>query len=153
MGDFYDGKLETSKARFFSYRGSNILRLWFENSFHICHSIHFRFLVFIVTSSHPVTVTLFFSQHNGVVSSSPLLFFFCGFPHCLWVWPLIRTAVYIRTTFLIDHIVAIYPHVSTIHFLFNQSYFNYYLLLWFYFDLIGHFEFQLLIMFYSNILR
>ena len=32
-----------------------------------------------------------------------------GFPHCPWVWPLIRIAAYIRTTFLSDHIVAIYP--------------------------------------------
>ena len=43
----------------------------------------FRFLVFIVTSSNPATVSLFFSQHNGVVSPSPLLivtiWFFFGF--------------------------------------------------------------------------
>ena len=30
------------------------------------------------------------------------------FPHCPWVWPLIRIAAYIRTTLLSDHIVAIY---------------------------------------------
>ena len=33
----------------------------------------FRFLVLIATSNHPVTVSLFLSQHNGVVSLSPLL--------------------------------------------------------------------------------
>ena len=36
----------------------------------------FRFLVLIVTSSHPVTVSLFFYQHNVVVSPSPLLIVF-----------------------------------------------------------------------------
>ena len=35
----------------------------------------FRFLVLIVTSSHPVTVSLFFSQYDGVVSQSQLLTF------------------------------------------------------------------------------
>ena len=63
----------------------------------------FRFLVFIVTSSHPVVASLFFSQHNGVVSPLPLLiiiFRICfQFPHYPWVWPLIRIAAYIRTTF------------------------------------------------------
>ena len=33
----------------------------------------FSFLILIVTSSHPVTVSLFFSHHNGVVSLSLLL--------------------------------------------------------------------------------
>ena len=51
----------------------SILRLRLENSFHLCHSIIFRFLVLIVTSSHPVMVSLFFSQHNGFVSPATLL--------------------------------------------------------------------------------
>ena len=68
----------------------------------------FRFLVLIVTSSHPVTDSLFFSQHNGVVSLSPLLIFFWGFliahecDHSL-------IAAYTQTTFLSDHIVDIFP--------------------------------------------
>ena len=33
----------------------------------------FRFLVLIVTSNHPVMVSLFLSQHNGVFSPSTLL--------------------------------------------------------------------------------
>ena len=35
----------------------------------------FRFLVLVVTSSHPVMASLFFSQHNGVVLPSMFLFF------------------------------------------------------------------------------
>ena len=58
-------------------------------------------------------VSFFFSQHNGVFhhQSCWLLFFglFFGFPHCPWVWPLTQIAAYIRTIFLSDHIVAIYP--------------------------------------------
>ena len=56
---------------------------------------------------------VFFSQHYSVVSPSTLLIVIFwvvfGFPHCPWVWPLTWIAAYIRTTFLSDHIVAIYP--------------------------------------------
>ena len=38
-----------------------------------------------------------------------LFFGFFWFPHCPWVWPLIRISDYTRTTFLSDRIVAIYP--------------------------------------------
>ena len=76
----------------------------------------FRFLVLIVTSSYPVTVSLFFSQPDGVVSPSPLLivifWLFFWFPHFPWVWPIIRIDAYIQTTFLSNHIVAIYPPVE-----------------------------------------
>ena len=56
-------------------------------------------------------VSLFFSQHNGVVSSSPLLivFDFFLFSPWSWVWYLIRIAAYIRNTLLSNHIAAIYP--------------------------------------------
>ena len=58
----------------------SILRLRLKILFDLCHSIHFIFLVIIVTSSHPVTVSLFFSQHNGVVSPSTwLIVIFCFF--------------------------------------------------------------------------
>ena len=43
------------------------LRLRLENSFHLCHSIHFYIF------SHPVMVSLFFSQHNGIFPPSTLL--------------------------------------------------------------------------------
>ena len=51
------------------------------------------------------------------------------------------------------HYVAQIAYISIIHFLFNQSYFRYYLLLFFYFNIIGHFRFQFFIMFYLGILR
>ena len=40
---------------------------------------------------------------------SGFFWLFFGFPHFPWVWPLTRIANYIRTNFLSDHIVAIYP--------------------------------------------
>ena len=42
---------------------------------HLIYAIPFSFifLVLVVTSSHPFTVSLFFSQRNGVVSPSLLL--------------------------------------------------------------------------------
>ena len=51
------------------------------------------------------------------------------------------------------HFICQISYLSTIRSLFNQSYIHHYLLLWFYFDLIGHFEFHLLIIFYYNILH
>ena len=87
----------------------------YDSEIHFIYAIPFifRFLVLIVTLGHPVTVSLFFSQHNGVVSPSTLLivifWLFFWFPHCPWVWPLTRIAAYIQTNFLSDHIVAIYP--------------------------------------------
>ena len=39
---------------------------------------------------------------------------FSSFPHCPWVWPLVRVAAYIQITFLGDYIVAIYPLGSLI---------------------------------------
>ena len=45
----------------------SILCLLFENSFHLCHSIHFYIF------SHPVMVSQFFSQHNGLFPPSTLL--------------------------------------------------------------------------------
>ena len=45
----------------------SILRLWLENSFRLCHSIHSQIF------SHPVMVSLFFSQRNGDFSPSTLL--------------------------------------------------------------------------------
>ena len=57
-------------------------------------------------------MSLFFSQHNGVVSLSPLLIdIFCRFhlfvPHG-WVQLLVGIADYIGSTLLIDHIITIY---------------------------------------------
>ena len=69
----------------------------------------FIFLVLIVTSIHLVTESLFFSQNNGVVSTSPLLIIIFGFPHFPWERPLVRISAYIQKTFLIDNIVTIYP--------------------------------------------
>ena len=46
------------------------------------------------------------------------------------------------------HFIRLISYVSKIHFLFNQSYFHYYLLSWIFFDLIGHIEFQFFIRFY-----
>ena len=77
----------------------------YDSKIHFIYTIPFifRFLVLIVTSSNPVTVSLFLSQYNGVVSPSMLLIVvfgdFGGFPHCPQVWPLIWIAAYIRTTF------------------------------------------------------
>ena len=72
----------------------------------------FGFLVLVVNSSHPITVSFIFSQHNGD-SLSPLLvvifWLFFWFPRCQWVWPLIWIAAYIRNILLSGHIVAIYP--------------------------------------------
>ena len=50
----------------------------YNSKIHFVYAIPFIFifLVLIVTSSHTATVSLFFSQHNGVVSPSPLLGFF-----------------------------------------------------------------------------
>ena len=45
------------------------LRLRLENSFHLCHYIHFYIF------SHPVMVSLFLSQHNGVFPPSTLFIF------------------------------------------------------------------------------
>ena len=45
----------------------SILRLRLENSLHLCHSIHFQIF------SHPVMVSLFLSQHNGLFPPSTLL--------------------------------------------------------------------------------
>ena len=74
----------------------------------------FRFLVLVVTSNHPVTVSLFFYQHNGIVSPSPLLIVICCrfslFLRCPWVRPLIVFADYIGSTFLSNHIIALYHH-------------------------------------------
>ena len=50
------------------------------------------------------------------------------------------------------HFIRQISYVSTINFIFNHPYFHYYCY-GFYFDLIGHFEFQLVIMFYYNIFR
>ena len=84
----------------------------YDSKIHFIYVIPFifRFLALIVTSSHPVTASLFFSQHNGVISQSPLLIFCISFlTHFPWVWLIIRIAAYVRTTFLSHHIVAIYP--------------------------------------------
>ena len=55
-------------------------------------------------------MSLLLSQHNDVVSPSLMLIVFIFlFPHFPWVWPLIPIAAYIRTTLLIEYIVAIYP--------------------------------------------
>ena len=59
-------------------------------------------------------MSLFFFQHNGVVSPSPLLIvIFCCFhfflPHG-WVHPLVGIADYIGSTLLIDYIITIYHH-------------------------------------------
>ena len=37
------------------------------------------------------------------------LVYFSSFPHCPWVWPLVRITAYIQITLLSDNIVAIYP--------------------------------------------
>ena len=72
----------------------------------------FRFFVPSFFSIHPVTVSLSFSQYNGVLSTSSALivFFRCfyWFTHCPRVGPLVRIAPYIGSTFLSDHIIAIY---------------------------------------------
>ena len=50
----------------------------YDSKIHFIYAILFifRFLFLIVTSSHPVTASLFFSQNNGVISPSTLLGFF-----------------------------------------------------------------------------
>ena len=55
---------------------------------------------------------LFLSQHNAVVSPSLLLvikFLIFFLPHG-WVRPLVEIADYIRTSFMSNHIIAIYHH-------------------------------------------
>ena len=55
-------------------------------------------LVFIVTSSNTVTMSLFLFKPNGVVSPSLLLivyFVFYLFPPCRWVWSLVDITDYI----------------------------------------------------------
>ena len=51
------------------------------------------------------------------------------------------------------HFIHQILYISTIYFIFIQSYFYYYWLLCFYLDIICHFEFHLLIISYYNILR
>ena len=58
--------------------------------------------------------SLFFSEHNGIVSPSPLLIVifwsFSVITHHGWVLPLIVFAAYIGSTLKIDHIIAINHH-------------------------------------------
>ena len=85
----------------------SILRLRLENSFHLCHSIHFRFLVILSWwVCFSLRTMVFFHRQRCW-----LLFFelFFGFSRCPRVWPLTRIAAYIRTTLLSNHIFAIYP--------------------------------------------
>ena len=85
------------------------------SKYHIIYSFPFifNFTFLIDLPSHCFTVSLFVSKHNGLVAPSLSLFFFLGcfpsFPNCPWVWPLVRIAAYIQTTFMSDRIVAIYP--------------------------------------------
>ena len=60
--------------------------------------------------SHIVTVSFFYTSTMTSFHFHLcwLLFSFSGFPHCPWVWTLIKIAAYIRTTLLINHVVAIY---------------------------------------------
>ena len=72
----------------------------------------FRFLVLVVTSSHPVTVSFFFSQKNGVVSPSTLLivifvFLLSSLP--MSVSNHLDIDLYPKLRCQSDHIVAIYP--------------------------------------------
>ena len=85
----------------------------YDLEYHIIYAIPFifRFLVLIVTSRHPATVSLFFSQHNGVVSPSPSIVFFhiySWFHYCSRVRPLLWIAAYIGIDFLSDRIIVIY---------------------------------------------
>ena len=57
----------------------NILRLQLKIHFIYAIPFIFRFLVLIVTSSHPAMVSLFFFQHNDVFSLSTLLIVIFGF--------------------------------------------------------------------------
>ena len=51
------------------------------------------------------------------------------------------------------HFIRHFSYVSTIHFLFNQSCFHYYLLLWIFFDVVSHIQLGFLIRFNFKFLR
>ena len=61
-------------------------------------------------------------------------------------WQFHHTYVHLKISKSIFHFIRNISYISKIHFVFNHSYFHYYSLLYFYLDLIGHFEFQFLIM-------
>ena len=88
----------------------------YDSKFYIIYAIpiNFRCLVLIVASIQPVTMSLFFSQHNGVVSPSLFLVViflrFSLFSCCPWVQPIVGFSENNRITFLSDNIIAIYHH-------------------------------------------
>ena len=69
----------------------SILCLRLEIHFIYAIPFIFIFLVLIVTSSHPVMVSLFFSQHNGVFSPSTLLIVIFWFIFSVSSLPMIMT--------------------------------------------------------------
>ena len=59
-------------------------------------------------------IIICFSQHNGIISTSPLfiIVYFCFYlfpPHGL-VWPLVGIAYYIESTLMSNYIIALYRH-------------------------------------------
>ena len=69
---------------------------------------------YLAERSYHCYISFFFSEHNGVISLSPLLIFifwsFLGIPPHGWVRPLVHNAAYIGSTFLIHRIIAINCH-------------------------------------------